>query len=204
MSEELPQFYLIETNNIADKNIYSFSYFRFPDEFNKYLKGKAKKFIYPIKVDNLSYVTELNAENFEEKVIKDYSFKEFLIEVKHEGCPTCFMLGKMVDHLSQKFRKHNLANKFRFFRIDSHNDLPYIGDFSATPTYLFCRKEGEKITLISQLDKNDFLFQLKKLSKLDLTKIRYHPNIGYGFHLYQNQEFLKPDYNPDIDVLGFK
>ena len=159
---------------------------------------------YPIKVDNLSYATELNAANFEEKVLKDNSFNEFIIEVKHEGCPTCFMLGKMIDHMSQKFKKHKLDKKLKFFRIDSHNDLPFIGDFSATPTYLFGRKENNQITQLSQLDKNDFLFQLKKLSKLDLTKIKYHPNIGYGFHIYQNQEFLKSDYDADGDVMSFK
>jgi thiol-disulfide isomerase/thioredoxin len=203
MSEELPQFYLIETNNLTNKNIFSFSYFRFPDEFNKYLKGKGKTYNNPVKVDNLSYAIDLNAANFEEKVLNDNSFKEFLVEVKHEGCPTCFMLGKMIDHLSQKFQKHKLSKKFKFFRIDSHNDLPFIGDFSATPTYLYCKKENNKITSISQLDKNDFLFQLKKNSSLDLTKIRYHPNIGYGFHIYQNLEFLQADWNPDNDVLGF-
>ena len=38
ISEDIPQIYMIETNNIKDKKTYSFNYFRFPDEFMKYLK----------------------------------------------------------------------------------------------------------------------------------------------------------------------
>ena len=102
ISEDVPQIYLIETNNGIEKKIYSFNYFRFPDDFMKYLKNKMDVFKQPAMMQNYTYVQTLNNGNFVEKVIKDNSFKEFLIEIKHEGCPTCFMLGKMFDHLSQK------------------------------------------------------------------------------------------------------
>jgi hypothetical protein len=204
ISEEIPQIYLIETNNLTDKKIYSMNYFRFADDFNKYIRNKKEIFKKPEVMENLTYVSTVNSLNFEEKVLKDNSFREFMIEVKHEGCPTCYMLGKMFDHVSQKFHKHKYDKKFKFFRVDTHNDIPHLGEFAATPTYLFCRKnEKGQIEMISQVDKQDFLFKIKKLSKLDLNKVRYHPNIGFGFYIYQKNEFMKDSYDPDIDISGF-
>jgi hypothetical protein len=204
VSEDIPQIFMIETNNLKDKKIFSFSYFRFPEEFMKYLNNKIEPFKQPVLMDNHTFVETVNNSTFKEKIIDDHSFREFMIEIKHEGCPTCFMLGKMFDHLSQKFEKHKKLKKLRFFRVDTHNDIPYLGEFAATPTYLFCRKDKNgNIELISPVDKNDFLFKIKKLSNLDLSKIRYHPNLAYGFYIFQRQDFLKPNYEPDIDISGF-
>lgn len=204
ISEEIPQIYLIETNNLSDKKIYSMNYFRFADDFNKYIRNKKEIFKKPEVIENLTYVTTVNSLNFEDKILKDKSFKEFMIEVKHEGCPTCYMLGKMFDHVSQKFHKHKYDKKFKFFRVDTHNDIPHLGEFAATPTYLFCRKNDKgQIEFISQVDKQDFLFKMKKLSKLDLNKVRYHPNIGFGFYIFQKNEFMKDTYDPDLDISGF-
>jgi hypothetical protein len=204
ISEDIPQIYLIETNKIKDKKIYNLNYFRFPDDFSKYLKNKKEIFKKPELMENLTYVSTLNSKNFEDKVINDKSFKEFLVEVKHEGCPTCYMLGKMFDHVSQKFQKHKYEKKIKMFRVDTHNDLPYLGEFAATPTYLFCRKNDKgEVELISQIDKSEFLFKIKKLSKFDLNKARYHPNIGFGFYIFQRNEFMKDNYDPDLDISGF-
>jgi hypothetical protein len=115
MSEKLPQFYLIETGNNNEKSIFSPSYFRFSDDMNKYFQGKGKEWKSQPTIDNITYVTELNSQNFEEKFLLDTSFEESLIEVKHQGCPTCYMLGKMVDLMSHKFAKHKLDKKFKFF-----------------------------------------------------------------------------------------
>jgi hypothetical protein len=37
-------------------------------------------------------------------------------------------LGKCLYHLSQKFKEQKI-NKIKFFRIDTANDLPYLGEF---------------------------------------------------------------------------
>lgn len=204
ISDELPQIFIIETNNITDKKKYLFSHFSFPEEFEKYLRNKKDPYFRQEEIDNLTYVQTVNSKNFEEKVLKDNSFKEFLIEIKHEGCPTCFYLGKTFDHISQKMKKYNV-NNFKMFRTDTHNDLPYLGEFSATPTYLFCRKNDKgQINFISYVDKNELLFKTQKLAKIDLSKIRYHPNIAMGFILYKRNEFLKENYDPDLDLGDFK
>ena len=206
ISGELPQIFIIETgdNPSTDRKVYSMNYFRFADDFNKYLKNRKELFKKQEVIDNFTYVQTVNSKSFEEKILKDNSFDEFMIEIKHEGCPTCYMLGKMFDHVSQKFYKHGYLKNFRFFRVDTHNDLPFLGEFAATPTYLFCRKkEDGQIGFISQIEKHEFIFKLRKLSKYDFSKARYHPNIGFGFYLFQRQEFLKPNYDPDVDLGGF-
>jgi hypothetical protein len=204
LSEDIPQIYLVETNKVINKKVYSFNYFRFGKDFSEYLNNEAKNFKQPVQMENYSYVQTINNSAFKKKVLEDNSFKEFMIEIKHEGCPTCFMLGKMYDHLSQKFHKHGKDKHLKFFRIDTHNDIPYLGEFAATPTYLFCKKNNKgEIVQINPVDKNDFLFKIKKLSNFDLAKIRYHPNLAFGFYLFQRQDFLKPNYEPDIDISGF-
>jgi thiol-disulfide isomerase/thioredoxin len=204
ISEDIPQIYLVETNKITDRKAYSFNYFRYGDDFMKYLKNKSEAFKQPVLMENYTYVKTVNNETFRDVILNDNSFKEFMIEIKHEGCPTCFMLGKMFDHVSQKFQKHGYSKRFKFFRIDTHNDMPYLGEFAATPTYLFCRKnEKGEIIQINPVEKNEFLFKIKKLSKMDLAKVRYHPNLAYGFYIFQRQDFLKPNYEPDIDISGF-
>ena len=204
LSATLPQIFLIETKNGRDRKIYNLNYFRFAKDFNNYLKGSQKMFSFKDNnIDNLTYVETINSLNFKEKIIDDKSFKEFIIEIKHEGCPTCYILGKMLDHLSQKFKKHKI-NKVKFFRIDTANDLPYLGEFLATPTYLHCRKnEKGEIVQISPLEKQNFIFDLRKASSYDLSKIRYHPNIGIGNHIYLQKEFLKKNYDPDMDLESF-
>jgi hypothetical protein len=204
LSSNLPQIFLVETKNGNTKNVYNLNYFRFPKDFNSYLKGAQKRFTFKDNnIENLTYVETINSTNFKQKVIDDMSFKEFIIEIKHEGCPTCFILGKMLDHLSQKFKKHKV-NKIRFFRIDTANDLPYLGEYLATPTYLHCKKnEKGELTQISPLEKQNFIFDMRKASSYDLSKIRYHPNIGIGNHIYQQKEYLKKNYDPDMDLEHF-
>lgn len=184
--------------------VYSFNYFKFPEEFNQYLSNKKEKFTYTDEYFNFSYVESLNATDFTRKIF-DSSFREFILEIKHEGCPTCFMLGKMHDHLSQKTKKHGLSKKLRHFRIDTENDIPLFGKFSATPTYLFVRKnkENTELELVVPLEKNDFLFSIKKYSRLNLDKIKYHPNLMYGFFIYQKREFAEKGFDPDVDVRVF-
>lgn len=86
LTATLPQFYLIETKDGTDKAIFSLNYFKFAREFNDYLKGGFKKFVpKDNNIENLTYVETVNSKTFKEKVIDDMSFKEFIIEIKHEG-----------------------------------------------------------------------------------------------------------------------
>lgn len=185
---------------------YNLNFFKFPEEFDKFLLSQKEKFDFVEDYDNLTFVEKLNGTNFVEKLIADESFQECLLEIKHEGCPTCFMLGRMVDHLSQKFKKHDKMNQFRFFRIDTDNDIPLFGRFAATPTHLYLRKseDKKKIDLVVPLEKNQFLFGLKKYSKLNLDSIKYHPNLMFGFFIYQKKEFSEVNYDPDLDVRAFQ
>ena len=204
LQSKLPQFFIKSTFSLSKgKGLYSLSYFKFPEDFNLFLDSKKEKFSFVSSYDNLTYSETLKATNFKEKIL-DPSFREFLLEIKHEGCPTCFMLGKMVDHLSQKFDKHKKPTKF--FRIDSDNDIPLFGRFNATPTYLYVRKSKDckKIELIVPLEKNEFVFKLKKYSLFNLDKIKYHPNLMFGFIVYNKKEFSEPGYDPDLDVRMFQ
>lgn len=198
ISDDLPQIFAVDK-----KGKYLLNYFHLNEDFSEYFKGTKPKFTYTDAYNNLTYVETLCADNFSEKVL-DPSFKEFILEIKHEGCPACFLLGKMVDHLSQKLHKHKLLDKLRIFRIDTANDIPLLGEFAATPTYLFIRKNDKnEIEFIAPLDKNEFLFQVKKFSKLNLEKIRYHPNLMIGYQVYHQRKFAEEGYDPDFDIQGF-
>ena len=204
ISDDLPQIYLFKTGEKAQKKIHSFSYFSFPKELQNHLKNRHPVYKNSPNVELLTNVTFLNSKNFKEKILDDKNLKEFIIEIEHEGCPSCFMLGKMFDHLSLKFKKHTLHNKIKFFRIDTENDLRFLGDFAATPTYLFCKKNSKgEITFMNELHKPEFIYRIKKYSNYDLNKIRYHPNLYFGFQIYKNKMFLKPDFDPDMDIKDF-
>ena len=207
ISDDLPQIFLINTNNsnsISSKKIYSFSYFKFSNELQNHLSNKLPLYTRSTSVENLTNVTFVNSKNFKEKILDDKNLKEFIIEVEHEGCPSCFMLGKMIDHLSLKLKKHKLQNKIKFFRIDTENDLRFLGDFAATPTYLFCKKNSKgEITFMNEIPKPEFIYRIKKYSNYDLNRIRYHPNLYFGFQVYQNKMFLKPDFDPDMDIKDY-
>eukprot|EP00340_Litonotus_pictus_P012112 CAMPEP_0170538218 /NCGR_PEP_ID=MMETSP0209-20121228/103180_1 /TAXON_ID=665100 ORGANISM="Litonotus pictus, Strain P1" /NCGR_SAMPLE_ID=MMETSP0209 /ASSEMBLY_ACC=CAM_ASM_000301 /LENGTH=241 /DNA_ID=CAMNT_0010839867 /DNA_START=1021 /DNA_END=1743 /DNA_ORIENTATION=+ len=208
MLSTLPQIYIKNTHSKSQGGgTFELSYFKFPDDFSQFLSSSLQPFKHVNKFDNKTYVESLNGENFKAKLLEDSSFRECVLEIKHEGCPTCLMLGKMLDHMSQKFHKHgklsssinNSKNKVRFFRIDSDNDIPLLGRFNATPVYLYIRKDkdNKKIEFIAPLEKQEFLFRLRKYCKNNLDRIKYHPNLTVGFMTYQNKEFSKPDYDPD-------
>jgi len=207
LADDLPQLFIIQTGDKEkniEKKIYSFNYFRFSNELQNYMSNRHPLFKLQTPVDNYTKVNFINAKNFKEVILDDKKLKEFIIEIKHEGCPSCFMLGKMFDHLSLKFKKHKLENKIKFFRIDTENDLRYLGDFAATPTYVFGKKNAKgEITFLNEIPKQEFIFRVKKYSNYDLTKIRYHPNLYFGFQVYQNKLFLKPDYDPDMDISAY-
>jgi len=207
MADDLPQLFIIQTGNQEKneaKKVYGFNYFRFSNELQNYMSNKHHLFKLQTPVENLTNVTFINSKNFREKILDDKKLKEFVLEIKHEGCPSCFMLGKMFDHLSLKFKKHKLDSKIKLFRIDTENDLRYLGDFAATPTYVFGKKnEKGEITFLSEMPKPEFIFRLKKYSNYDLSKIRYHPNLYFGFQIYQNKMFLKADYDPDMDINSY-
>lgn len=197
-NHELPQIFIK-----MRKSIFSFSYFSFSDEFNSYLNKSKEEFIYTTPYDNLTYVETLNGDSFRRRIF-DSSFRECILEIKHEGCPSCYMLGKMNDHLSQKFNKHGVLKKIPIFRIDTENDI-LLGQFLATPTYLFIRKtkDNKRIEMISPLEKNEFISLIKRNSRYDLSMIKYHPNLMYGYINYQKKEFSKKNYDPDLDLEGF-
>ncbi len=199
-NHELPQIVLKD----KDKKFYSFNYFSFPDEFNQYLSKGKEEFKYVTPYDNLSYIETLNGANFKDKIFNS-SFKEFILEIKHEGCPTCYMLGKMTDHLSQKMHKHKYLNKLPMFRIDTENDIG-LGQYLATPTYLFVKKskDNDKIEQMIPLEKTEFISAIKRYSRYNLSKLNYHPNLMYGFINYQRKEFAKRDYDADVDLHPFK
>lgn len=210
ISDDLPQLFIIETgekttNNHNNNNkVYAFNYFRFSNELQNYFRNQHPIYKRQTNVENFTNVKFINSKNFKQKILDDKKLKEFIIEIKHEGCPSCFMLGKMFDHLSLKLKKHKLDNKIKLFRIDTENDLRYLGDFAATPTYLFCKKnEKGEITFMNEIPKPEFMFRLKKYSNYDLTKIRYHPNLYFGFQIYQNKLFLKPEFDPDLDINSY-
>ena len=213
ISDDLPQLFIIESgengqnkiNLLENKKIYSFNFFRFSNELQNYLRNKHPIYRRQVNVDNLTNVSFVNSKNFKSKILEDKKLKEFILEIKHEGCPSCFMLGKMFDHLSLKFKKHKCENKIKFFRIDTENDLRFLGEFAATPTYLFCKKnEKGEITFVAEIPKPEFIFRIKKYSNYDLSKIKYHPNLYFGFQVYQSKEFLKPDFDPDMDINGYQ
>ena len=49
--------------------------------------------------------------------------------------------------------------------------------------------------------RENFVSKLKSLSKTDLSKLQYPPNISYGYLLYMKREYLKPDYDPDAELV---
>lgn len=204
----LPQIYIKSTYNKANGGgVYNFNYFKFAEEFDSFLFNKKEKFEYFNEYDNLTFVETLKGTNFLNRIMEDKTFREFILELKHEGCPTCFMLGKMLDHLSMKFYKHGLLPKFKFFRIDTDNDIPMFGRFNATPTYLYVRKTKDlnNIQFVANIEKNEFLFKINKFSLLKtINKIKYHPNLMLGFYTYQKKEFCKKEFDPDHDVKMFE
>jgi hypothetical protein len=199
-NHDLPQI-ILKTPN---KKLISFNYFSFPDEFNSYLTKGKESFKYEEPYDNLTHAESLSGKSFNDKIFNP-KFREFILEIKHEGCPTCFMLGKMTDHLTQKMHKHKVLSKLPVFRIDTENDIGF-GTFLATPTYLFVRKskDNKKIELIAPIEKNEFLLAIKRYSNYNLHKIQYHPNLMFGFITYQRKEFAKGNYDPDYDMQAFK
>ncbi len=72
LSSNLPQIFLVETKNGNTKNVYNLNYFRFPKDFNSYLKGAQKRFTFKDNnIENLTYVETINSTNFMQKVIDD-------------------------------------------------------------------------------------------------------------------------------------
>lgn len=206
LSLDMPDFFIKATSKSKLEGEYLFNYFNFPQEFNLFLKESKDQFKYFSPYDNKTLVKKLCANKIEEAIFdKNNKFRECIIEIKHESCPACFMLGKTFDHLSLKLNKHNILKKLPLFRIDNDNDVPLFGKFSATPMYIYIRKnrDNTRIEAINTLDKNDFIVGLRKSSRLNLNEIRYHNNLMVGFSLYQNKLFSKPDFNPDFDVQAY-
>lgn len=197
----IPQIFALHNNANRQVIKYNLTYFHFKTNYDLLYKNQLPEYISQIEIKGKSNVIEVNSNNFKDKVISDNSFKEFIIEISKENCPSCFILGKMLDHLSLKLIKHNI-DKLKLFRIDSNNDIPYIGEFNATPTYLFCRKNNKGlIEYITQLNKDNFIEKLKEMSCLDLSKINYHKNLANGYLLYLNRYFEKDYFDPDFDLL---
>lgn len=199
--ESLPQLFILDTSK-ENKECYRLSYFNLEENYNKY--GQNNLAVYnnvdPQK-EMFTYVQELNSESFSKLICDDNSFSECLIEIYKDNCPACFIMGKMFDHLSHKFHKHEIKD-MKLFRINiDKNEIPLLGEFNATPTFLFIRKHKNKIEYIAPLSKNNFFDKLKKISHTNLSKIQYHPNISYGYLLYMNKEFSKKDYDPDMDII---
>ena len=200
--ESLPQIFILDTSK-ENKECYRLSYFNLEDNYNKYGQSNLPKYNNEdSQREMFTYVQETNSESFNKLICEDNSFSECLVEIYKDNCPACFIMGKMFDHLSHKFHKHQIK-EMKLFRINiDKNEIPLLGEFNATPTFLFIRKDkNNKIEFVAPLSKNNFFEKLKNISQTNLSKIQYHPNISYGYLLYMNKEFCKKDYDPDMDII---
>ena len=199
----IPQVFIID-NTKEQKNTYNLTYFKLDENYKKYLNKELPQCNINGSLSRkmFTYVKDINNESFQKEIIEDKNCKEYILEIYKDNCPACFILGKMFDHLSHKFNKHNITG-MKLLRINiDDNDIPLLGEFNATPTFLYLRKNDKgQIEYICPLQKENFISKLKTLSKTDLSKIQYPPNISYGYLLYMKREYLKPDYDPDAEIV---
>lgn len=200
--ENLPQIFIttVKKNNY-EKKTYNLSYFGPEKSFSLFRAGELPE----VPLENFenyiapTYVKTIKTENILEKITKDNSFDECIIEVCKEDCPACFILGKMLDHLSLKLKKHKIE-KLKLFRINiEKNEMPFIGEFNATPTFLHIVKKEGKIIKVTPLLRSNFFQALKANSNINLEKIVY-PNLDFGYFSFMRKDYSKKNYDPDLDL----
>lgn len=173
-----------------------------PKDLNSFLMNKLPIFKYSQEYYNKTYVETLNADLLKKKIYNDKSLREFILEIKHEGCMGCAFSGKGFDLLSQKFNKHGVTG-LKLFRIDTSNEN-ILGQFAATPTHLYVRKNKscDDIEIIIPVSRMQLLFDLEKYSLTDLSKIKFI-NDMVALQNFHNKRFCNPRYDPDEDVAGY-
>ena len=202
-NENVPQIFLINNKNNKNKLIYKIAFNNIIEDLEKFKENNLNLYEKSNNLNKnfLTFVEEINSENFNNKILNDDSFNEAVIELFKENCPACFIYGKTFDHLSQKLNKHNIK-KLKLFRIDCNkNELNFLGTFNEAPAYIFIKKNNKKIENINFLYKKNLINCIKSNSNLNLNNIKYNSNITYGYFIYKNNLFLKNNYDADIDLL---
>lgn len=202
--DNLIQAFIIVKNDNKEK-IYDISYPNMLENLDKYYKNDLKEFDKSknIKIKMPSFVEEISSNEFIKKVKNDSSFSEIILNIYKYNCPPCFIYGKTFDHLSQKLNFHKI-NSIKLFKINiDENDIPLIGEFNSAPTFIHISKTSNNLKFkeITPLNIKSFILKLKSVSSINLSKINYNQNFMYGYNIFKNQEFLRKDYNPDIDLL---
>ena len=195
----------IKVKNENGEKLFDISYPNMLENLDKYFKGELNEFDKNknIKIKMPSFVEEISASDFIKKVKEDNSISEIILNLFKYNCPPCFIYGKTFDHLSQKLKFHNV-NSIKLFKINiDENDIPLLGEFISSPTFLHILKTNDKLNFkeITPLYVDNFISKLKSVSSIDLSKINYNQNFMFGYHIFKNKDFLKKDYNPDIDLL---
>ena len=193
--EGMPNLRVVDINKKRQKQVIPISTHNFRKSIEEYLEGKAHLEIVrePYRFNTL--VETINSEDFETKVLKDTTFTEAIIEVKHNHCPACFVGGFGLDVLSLRMKKAGLSKKIKFFRYENDNEIKHLGSFEATPFYIHIRKKGINIQEINELTKESIVQDLRKYSKLNMTQVKPLNNFSGAFSAIINADYLKPDFD---------
>ena len=87
-----------------------------------------------------SKVKYINAQNFENEILKNTDFENCVIEIYKDHCPACFISKFNTNVISRKFHKHGIIDKLPVFRMKITNQVPWLGDLPHTPLHLFIKK----------------------------------------------------------------
>lgn len=125
-------------------------------------------------------VKYLNAEIFEDQIVKNDQVQQCIIEVFKHDCPSCSYNGKVFNVFSRKLEKHGFLDKLPCYRLGIDNKIPYLGNFGYSPIYFYVRKQGNEIveikTLAAPQKIDDFLKEIEQYTKLKITdKVKIKP-----------------------------
>lgn len=93
----------------------------------------------------------VNTQKFEQDFAQNDKVDQCILEVVKDHCPGCMATKPITNVLSRKMEAHGLLQQLPIFRMDIHNESPYIYDLPHTPIHLYIRKEGGKIVEINMM-----------------------------------------------------
>lgn len=149
----------------------------------------------------------LNADTFEQEVLKNKKVEQCVIEIIKDHCPACFISKFNTNMLSRKMEKHGLLDKIPFYRMKINNSVPWLGEFPHSPMLLYVKKEGDDIVEMKLLEsplpqkKTDtFLQQIQDKSGIkNLTEIIKIDVMAQRTKFF-NMLDLEKDFDIDFDA----
>lgn len=122
-------------------------------------------------------VKHVAADNFDEEIISNPDVKHAIVEVFKPFCGACAVNGIVFNSFSRKLERHGYSQDVHCYRVNIDNKLPLLGNFYASPNYVYIRKDDDNkvteiLTLSPAVRPEKFVEQIQDLTGLPGLKER--------------------------------